>query len=761
MILYATILIYVITLNLRVDATPLGSEDRRLLSGVVTDTNHQPVPGATIRIFRGDSVVAGTSTDTDGYFSLHVREIDNASIKVSAIGYAAWSTTVAFSSLSFRYEIRLEQIEVLLPSIAVSPEPETNSTQSVLSALDVRSRSRESIVPSNPTAAIQSPQIVRRGSQHSSNLRINGTSPTFFINGNKIGYDPNHYGAFSIIPGGIVDEIRVSAQGTSAKYGLPSVVEMKTTTPFESGFDGEANLSVIASDGFLSIGKKDFFLTGSARKSVIDKIAKEFNLKSEHQTIPPTNFRDIFISSGLRLSSSSKIVLDAYQVQDFLSLESGMATGRKGGVSSFLHTKEWFAGGRYEITRGNWFIQAATTTRSSFETYSAFNRQNYSRGLQLDLTEKAVTSTGALDVTHVAGNLDLSAGVHGEYVSRRETDLQQQNWNFQPPDASSDLPSLYQPQLNAQYGEYHGSRTSASGDGYLSLKVAGSKLSHEHGIRVDYFRNLSHSTAFSVRQQVHVIAPLGVSLDAHFGTYAETPINRILEPWQAIIRAEESNLQPIRTTLAAVSLKKWGIALGAFTKRMNNVPAVIPPQLTPVGLQEPNGGQLAMKSMATQQFTGWDISYTRDNCFLNKLAFYGYYSHSRAGRRIVGWQMPHELDIPNRLFASVDYTGFRKWSFGASVIAQSGAPYTPVPEYDEFTADNPLPAYLSQVSKENSLRLPYNVNVNLRTQYSFDHGTFYFSVTNVTNRDNVIIHSYRGYIYDAGIMPSLGVSYRW
>jgi CarboxypepD_reg-like domain len=761
MIRYTAILLIVLSLSQLAGAVSTPINERCLVTGVVIDAVHEPVPGATVLILRGDSVISGTSTDAYGNFSFRLEPMENATLKVSAIGFLGWSTNVNLFSPSAQYEIKLEQTAIPLEAIEVTPLPEPKTTEAVVSATEVRSRSRESIVPSNPTAAIQSPQIIRRGSQHSSNLRINGTSPSFYINGNKIGYDPNHYGAFSIIPGGIVDGISVYTQGTSAKYGLPSIVAMNTTTPFDGGVNAEANLSVIASDGFVSIGKKDFFITSSVRKSVIDRIAKEFNMKSEHQTIPPTNFRDLFVSTGYRMSPTSKIVFDAYQVRDFLSLESGIATGRAGGVSTSLQTSEWFAGGRYEGIHNNWFIQAATTTRSSYETYQARTSGSSSRGLYLDLTERGVTSTGAFDVTRVEGNLDLSAGIHGEYVSRRQTDMEQHNWNFQPPDAASDLPSLYQPQLNAAFGEYHGSRTSANADGYLSLKVAGRRISHEHGMRVDYFKNLSKPMTFSVRQQVRASVPWGILVDAHFGTYAETPINRILEPWQAIIRSEEQDLQPISTTLAAVTFKKGGLTLGAFTKRMNNVPILIPPILSITGLQTTEEGRVDMKSLATQRFAGGDISYSRDKFILSDLAIYGYYSYSRADRRNAAWQNPHELDIPHRFYCSADYTGFGNWSFGASVRVQSGSPYTPVPNYALLTSENPLPDYFDQVLKENSSRLPHSVSLNLRTQYTFDHGTFYFSVANATNRNNAIINSYRGYIYDAGIMPSIGLSYRW
>ena len=47
----------------------------------------------------------------------------------------------------------------------------------------VISLSSRSLVVTNPTAAVQYPQLAKIGSAHSSQIRINCTSPIFHLNG--------------------------------------------------------------------------------------------------------------------------------------------------------------------------------------------------------------------------------------------------------------------------------------------------------------------------------------------------------------------------------------------------------------------------------------------------------------------------------------------------------------------------------------------------------------------------------------------------
>jgi hypothetical protein len=61
------------------------------ITGVVTDTKKQPIPGANIKIL-GDS--AGTISDSDGKFQLSTSKKPPFTIEVTSVGYGSKNVEV-------------------------------------------------------------------------------------------------------------------------------------------------------------------------------------------------------------------------------------------------------------------------------------------------------------------------------------------------------------------------------------------------------------------------------------------------------------------------------------------------------------------------------------------------------------------------------------------------------------------------------------------------------------------------------------------
>ena len=85
------------------------------ISGIVTDSNNLPIPGANIKII-GDS--AGTTTDVDGSFILKSSRKPPYTIEVTSVGFA--SQRVAVSSLNQKISVKLVDEENKLDEIVVS-----------------------------------------------------------------------------------------------------------------------------------------------------------------------------------------------------------------------------------------------------------------------------------------------------------------------------------------------------------------------------------------------------------------------------------------------------------------------------------------------------------------------------------------------------------------------------------------------------------------------------------------------------------------
>ncbi|QOG03310.1 carboxypeptidase-like regulatory domain-containing protein [Flavobacterium sp. MDT1-60] len=85
------------------------------ITGSVTDSNKQSIPGANINVV-GSST--GTSTDFDGTFKLNTAAKPPFSIKVSAVGFE--TKTISVTSLNQRLDVVLKDEETKLDEIVVS-----------------------------------------------------------------------------------------------------------------------------------------------------------------------------------------------------------------------------------------------------------------------------------------------------------------------------------------------------------------------------------------------------------------------------------------------------------------------------------------------------------------------------------------------------------------------------------------------------------------------------------------------------------------
>ena len=65
------------------------------------------------------------------------------------------------------------------------------------------------------------------------------------------------------------------------------------------------------------------------------------------------------------------------------------------------------------------------------------------------------------------------------------------------------------------------------------------------------------------------------------------------------------------------------------------------------------------------------------------------------------------------------------------------------------------------LARGNTARFPVNGSVDLHGEFDFGKTALYLNVANVTNRYNPIVNTADGFIYDAGILPSVGLRHRF
>ncbi len=754
---------YVCLLLLALAALPVSAASLTV-TGTVADISGNPIAGATVIIKSGSDIITGTASDNDGDFSLEVGRsaLYSPILEISSIGYFGITMDINLTRDTIIVPVFLEKDPVRLRSLSVSPRYDRSATSVSLSKIRVENISRHSLVPTNPISAIKQPQVTRQGSSHSSKLRIYGTSPRYYINGMGIGYDPNHYGMFSIIPASAISELIFHAQGTGAEFALPAAIELNTPPRFKKEFDGEINISSVEATGLISIGTDNYFLSASVRKSVLDKLVDRLNISTDRMTIPPTNFQDIFVSSGLRLSSAVRLLVDHYQVRDFLSYTTGSTINNTGGVDTYQHTRESFISARLEAVTRRWLFRLGGAVKTSLEQYHALpNAQSSKDGMWVDLEANSRIYRLNVENRFFLGSTQLAIGGNMSYTSVRNINLSQRGWNFLPPDARSDNPYLYQEELNESYATYNGHHHELNNAGYIVFNHWRGLMEIETGLRLEYFGNLADHMELLSRNALKLHLSDNISTRLFYGTFAESPVNRILEPYQVLTYAKLSKLSPIYTRLASFQYSHGPVKIGIFRKWIKNIPVDTPDFNMVKSDGTAKAEFITMKSTGSAIFFGGDITLSIDRFILHGTDLYAYYSYSRSDKYISGLKIPYELDAAHKLFFGLDHRLSRVVLIGGELTVRSGYPYTPTRSADIYRDEDrySYDFYIREISRENSDRFPTHAAVNLHTDFNFGNTEIFLSISNITNHDNPIINASDGYIYDAGILPTIGVKY--
>ncbi|MCP4581930.1 MAG: hypothetical protein GY839_09940, partial [candidate division Zixibacteria bacterium] len=124
--------------------------------------------------------------------------------------------------------------------------------------------------------------------------------------------------------------------------------------------------------------------------------------------------------------------------------------------------------------------------------------------------------------------------------------------------------------------------------------------------------------------------------------------------------------------------------------------------------------------------------------------------------------IPYSLNAPHRFMIQADYKLNDRITLGAEFASRSGYSYTPVCSeldiYDDIKYNNDY--YMGYIDITNSSQFPANSVINLHAEFKLGRFELYLNCLNVANRNNPIISTSNGLIYDAGILPSLGLKIR-
>lgn len=253
-------------------------------------------------------------------------------------------------------------------------------------------------------------------------------------------------------------------------------------------------------------------------------------------------------------------------------------------------------------------------------------------------------------------------------------------------------------------------------------------------------------------------------LRAAFGSFVSTPLDNILEPYQILIRDNLNRLTPKKTSLVSLDLTHQFLTLNIFHKRLDRLPVLVPDF---VALQASDGQIspefLSVRSEGAARFSGGSITGEKNHLGGGPFSLLGSYAYTRAYQIDHALVLPYELHAPHRVRIRANYERTESLTIGAELTARSGYPYSPLrnPTAPGEAGIYTNSYYTKSKAVENSLRFAAHTSLNVSVRYRIGRAQLLLSLSNVTNHSNPIINAASGQIYDAGIMPMLGLKYQF
>lgn len=761
--------------------TLLGAQaESAPLSGRVTDMSLAPVVGASVTLESNGVTLTGLATDSLGTFEIFWHELSDLplaelDLRVSSIGFQ----TELFSLQSLpdglqndeELLLALTREEITIEAVEVTARGELEEVVRH-SAAEIRTQSQRSFMASNPLESVRGESVSRSGSAFGSQVILHGSAPDYTLNGVTLGSDPNHFGMFAFLPTSALDEVSFSSHTAGAAEGSPAVVDLSSDRNFRDNNSAELTLSALEAVATIRRGNTKRFLSATLRKSVLDRLIKYIGPTGKRATIPPTNFQDVFVTGGLRVSPNTSVFLDQYVARDHLAFNTEATALNSAGVETLQQTDRQFINLEMRrVTRGS-FWRTYLSMRQVSSTYGAIAQDSENPGtLSLNLHEDEKILRAGTEVTLPLGQRQIKVGVSGSVHDSPETSVQQQNWNFLPPYSPSDNPHYFQEELNQRYGDLTVAVYARELDMFAEIETRMGAWKVKAGLRgqaYDYLAN-DYDALWRLTGIGAITTDGELRLSA--GSYAESPLADLLQPYQILIRHRLQTLRSVKTKMASANyshrLSGGGGTLsvlrtGVFAKRVSDVPA-LSPTFSADGIEITD---LRMESNATRTFYGLSASLQTENAlagFLGKgLQTRISYAFNAASATVDGMGVSYSEYAPHSFELDVNRQS-GVWSYGALMTARTGYRYTAPVTAEQLTSltTSASEFYQRSLDSEGAMRFPSHVNVSLSISRKSGGLTTFASVGNILNRGNPIVSAHDGFIYDAGILPSLGVNYRF
>ncbi len=726
-----------------------ASEPLSVLEGTVRTTEGRLVAGATIRLQANDSLVSGVIADSVGAWVLPItgHHLSDLSLVVSAVGFKTRRLSLAhMGDNATHLQLSIILAPLLDSRTTITITESHDIPRSRIDSTEIARRVRAALVPTDATAAVRLPGAARPGSMHSADIRLYGRSPQWRLDGHILEGSTNHYGMFSVVPSPALAAVSVLALGGDASAAEASTIDLETIDGFSTVPDNAVSISTIDASGSMHHRADRWFLSATGRYSVLDRLTALAPASSDRRSLPPTSFRDVLLTSGLRPAPGRTLTATLLVANDGLTVNSVAAAGLGTPTEVDQSTTRVLSAVRYKQPFASGWLTLTGRYQATSEQYRAL--PDVAGGVTVDLRDATrVVSVGG---RWIAGFKNTTVTI-GTDVSVRSFDQtgEQNNWNFLSPFSSSDRPHLYQATLNADYGTFDTFGTAVDGAVYLSASRRLAPLDVTAGVRAQQIGFVSNGRALLPRLRIGL--PIGAArLELVAGRYRTTPLSSVLNDNQPLARMNLSELKPIAADQVGLRLRYHDVTVETVARREWHRPELVANAVVEA---------LSVQSTGSARLWSAAISWDRERWPLASMAINASYTFTRGSRVYDGVRQSDPESVPHRFWTEVHWQADDTWHFTGQFQLASGQAYAPLTFLAAANEPWNTASYRSWLATDYTQRFRTHAYLTFSAEYRFAIGAAWLTLANVTNRANPIINSPSGRVFDAGILPTVGVRF--
>lgn len=232
---------------------PLAIVAQTTLKGKVTDANQNPIAQASILI---DGTKNGTSTDSEGFFTLDGVQHEKTVLTIRAIGYQTTKKTITAAEKKTALQLVLQEDNLSLNEVVVSATRyglARREAPVVVNVLGPKLFNATQSVAMSETLNYQPGVRVENNCQNCgfSQVRLNGLEGAYsqiLINSRSVFSALNSVYGLDQIPTSMIDRIEVVRSGGSALFGANAIagtINIITKDPIENDWQIKSTNSLI------------------------------------------------------------------------------------------------------------------------------------------------------------------------------------------------------------------------------------------------------------------------------------------------------------------------------------------------------------------------------------------------------------------------------------------------------------------------------------------------------------------------------------